>query len=282
MNLRTLLNEATQRLERAGIDAPRLSAQVLAAHCLACSKLDLLMRAEHPLTQAEAAYITAAVDRRAAGEPVAYITGVKEFYGRDFTVTPATLIPRPETEHVVEAALAGCPTGPQLFADLGTGSGCIGVTLVAERPAWRGCLVDISFAALTAAETNAATHGVQDRTHMVRGDLCAPPLASRLFDLVVSNPPYVTGAEYATLSQEVRNFEPQTALTPDPTGLTHIHALAREAARILRPGGLCLVEHGFAQGQAAMRIFADAGFWDEIEIIKDFAGLDRICRCRRV
>lgn len=281
MTLRQLLNACAERLTAAGVDAPRLSARVLAVHALGCSKPDLILRAETVPSPQAAAALEVLIARRAAGEPLAYITGRREFYGRDFAVTPATLIPRPETEEMVEAALAAGLPKEARFADLGTGSGCIAVTLAAERPGWKGCMLDISPAALAVAVRNAAGHGTLERLLPACGDLRLPPLAAGAFDLVISNPPYVSGAEYALLSPEVRNFEPVSALVPNSDGLAHIRALARTAARLLRPGGLCFVEHGAAQGEAARHIFIRAGSWAEVGTGGDMAGLDRWCRCRK-
>lgn len=281
MILREFLNVCAARLAAAGVDSPRLSARVLAAHVLGCSGLELALRAETPLSPETAQAMEALISRRAAGEPVAYVTGVKEFHGRDFAVTPAVLIPRPETEEMVEAVLAAGLPDHARFADLGAGSGCISVVLAAERPGWQGCMLDISAAALAVAARNAARHAALNRLSPVRGDLRAPPLAPAAFDLIVSNPPYVSAAEYAEISPEVRDFEPAAALVPDPGGLALIRAVARAAAWLLRPGGLCFVEHGATQGQATREIFIQAGGWAQTDTGKDLAGHDRWCRCRR-
>lgn len=281
MTLRQFLNAATARLTAAHTDAPRLAAQVLAAHALQCTRLDLALRAEDPLLPAQIAAVEALLQRREQGEPVAYIIGTREFFGRDFAVTPATLIPRPETEELVEAALRALAAPRALFADIGTGSGCIAVTLAAQRPGWQGCMLDISAAALQTANANAARHGVAQRLLAVRGDLCRLPLERGTLDLLISNPPYISADEYATLDRGVREFEPRTALTPDVTGLSHLHALALRGAEMVRAGGLCLVEHGAAQGEAVAELFANTGYWQDISTHKDMAGHDRWCQCRR-
>ena len=284
MTLRHYLNAATATLAHAGVDAPRLSAQVLTAHALGCTKLDLALRAEGELSPQDAAAAEALVRRRAGGEPVAYIVGRRDFYGRDFAVTPATLIPRPETEEMVESALRLCTGQQARFVDLGTGSGCIAVTLAAERPQWQGIMLDKSPAALEVAARNAQTLGVGERVLAVRADLCCPPLAcapAGSFDCVISNPPYVSATEMDTLSPEVRDFEPHSALTPEHTGLAHIAAIAGYAWQLLRPGGHCLLEHGHAQGQAALALFCAAGAWQECRVLRDMAGLDRYICCRK-
>lgn len=286
-SLRHCLNAATAVLSTAGVDAPRLSAQVLAAHALACTKIDLNLRAEQALSEKEQAAVQALIARRAKGEPVAYIIGKRDFYGRDFTVTGATLIPRPETEEMVERALHECKKENTLFADIGTGSGCIAVTLAAERPDWRGIMLDISKPALTVATRNAAAHGVGDKILAVHGDLQSPPLAKEAFDCVISNPPYVSGTEMTEISHEVRDFEPHSALTPEPTGLQHIAAIAKYAFHLLRPGGICLVEHGYAQGAAVLELFQQGeqakqgDDWKELRICRDLAGNDRHILCRK-
>lgn len=281
MTLRQHLNAATAAFSAAGVDSPRLSAQVLAAHALRCTKMDLVLRAEQELSPEEEAALLELVPRRVQGEPVAYIVGKKEFYGRDFAVTSATLIPRPETEEMVERTLQECALERAHFVDLGTGSGCIAVTLAAQRPQWCGIMLDISAAALTVAKENAVRHGVQDRVLSVRGDLQNPPLPQGAFDCAISNPPYVTGAEMEQLSSEVRDFEPHSALTPEETGLAHIAAMAHYAFRLLRPGGICLVEHGFAQGAAVLELFKKEQRWREAFICRDLAGHDRHIFCRK-
>lgn len=273
--LRLHIAHAARRLADAGVDAPRLSAQLLAGHALGVTKLELICRAEEPLTASQREQLDALVARRAAGEPVAYITGVREFFGRDFAVTPATLIPRPETEHLVEAALAHLPEQGVRFADGGTGSGCIAVTLCAERPAWSGVMLDISAAALAVAMDNSRRHGTENQLSAAQGDFAALPLRPRSLDLLVSNPPYVTGPEYAELSPEVRNYEPCAALTPDATGLNHIRLLIKAARRLLRPGGLLLLEHGCDQGSAVLNLFREEQFWEDARTGRDLAGRER-------
>lgn len=281
MTLRQNLNAAAATFATAGVDAPRLSAQVLAAHALRCTKMDLVMRAEQTLTPEEESALQKLVGRRALGEPVAYIVGKKEFYGRDFAVTSATLIPRPETEEMVEKALQECELEHAAFVDLGTGSGCIAVTMAAERPQWRGIMVDISASALAVAEKNATTYGVNGRVLAVRGDLQLPFFPKESLDCVISNPPYVTGAEMAELSPEVRDFEPHSALSPEDTGLAHIAAIAHCAFHLLRTGGICLVEHGYAQGPAVLELFKTGQGWQEACICCDLAGHARYIFCRK-
>jgi release factor glutamine methyltransferase len=215
------------------------------------------------------------------GEPVARILGEREFYGRLFAVTGATLVPRPETELLAELALARLPATELVFADLGTGTGCLGVSLCAERPAWKAVLADIAALALAAAMGNAARHGVEKRVLPVRGDLCTPLFQPGSLDCIVSNPPYVSEAEYRTLSPEARDFDPRSALVPGVSGLEHIQALALLGAKALRPGGLLLMEFGSAQRGAVENMFYALPEWTDIGIHRDLAGLDRCLEARR-
>ena len=279
--LKEFLREATARLVRAGADAPRLSAQLLACRVLDCTRLELELRADDALSPQQQAAFAALLDRRVLGEPVARILGEREFYGRSFAVTGATLVPRPETELLVELALARLPAAKLVVADLGTGTGCLGVSLCAERPAWKAVLADISAPALRVAADNAGRHGVAQRVLLVRGDLCAPLLQAASLEGIVSNPPYISEAEYRTLSPEVRDFDPRSALVPGASGLEHIRALAVRAAEALRPGGLLLMEFGAEQGRAVEEIFCGRPDWADIRIHKDLAGLERCLEARK-
>jgi len=281
MMLKEMLREAVERLTRAGVDAPRLSARLLACRALGCSRLDLELRADAALMPQQQAAFAALLGRRILGEPVARILGEREFYGRIFAVTGATLVPRPETELLVELALARLPAAELVFADLGTGTGCLGISLCVERPAWKAVLADISVAALGVAADNAARHGVEQRVLPVLGDVCAPLFQAASLDGVVSNPPYISEAEYRTLPPEVRDFDPRSALVPGVSGLEHIRALASRAAEALRPGGLLLMEFGAEQGRAVEEIFCALPDWADIRIHRDLAGLERCLEARR-
>jgi len=275
MILKEILREATAHLARAGADAPRLSAQLLACRVLGCTRLELETRADDALLPQQRAAFEKLLDRRILGEPVARVLGEREFYGRIFAVTGATLVPRPETELLAELALARLPAEDLVFADLGTGTGCLGVSLCAERPAWSAVLADISAPALAVAMDNAGRHGVEKRVLPVRGDLCAPLFQAGSLDCIVSNPPYVSEAEYRTLSREVRDFDPLCALVSGVSGLEHIRALALRAAEALRPGGLLLMEFGAEQGRAVEDLFRCRPDWADMRIHSDLAGLDR-------
>ena len=291
--LRALLGQFTERLAAAEVDSPRLSAEVLLAHSLKISRQDLLKKlilepdacvAPEILAKAETS-----VARRESGEPVAYIVGAKEFYGRDFAVTPATLIPRPETELLVEAALAFSAThsschGPLSFLDLGTGSGAIAVTVALELPSWHGVAVDISGDALAVAQKNAQTLGVANLDFLLC-DFLGPSLPQGPFGMVLSNPPYVSEDEYSAISHEVKGFEPRSALVPkiaSATGLEYLCAILGLAENILVPGGLLLMEIGYTQGDALMEQTAALSAWKDCRVIPDLAGLPRVFQAIRM
>lgn len=270
-------------------DAPHLTAQVLAGHVLGLGRAGLITHAATPVAPQDAAHVRELARRRRQGEPLAYLVGCKEFFSRSFAVSRATLIPRPETEEMCEAVLAALPPAPLRFADIGTGTGCIGLTLLAERPRWRGLLADIDAAALAVARENALNLSIA--ANLLAADMCALPLAAGSLDLVVSNPPYVSPGAYATLAVEVRGFEPPHALVPqrgrglprlpDPQGLGLVATLAGEAARVLRPGGYIYVEHGAEQGAAVRGIFATSGLWRDVGTGVDLAGHERWCHAQR-
>ena len=235
---------ATARLS--GTESPALAVTLLLCHVLGIDKVALIAHSEEEIPPRAEAELDALLERRLAGEPVAYLLGRREFYGRDFSVNSHTLIPRPETEHLIEAALEFFQGREEIrFLDLGTGSGCIAVTLAAERPSWHGTAVDISAGALEVAGANAGAHGVSDRVRFLQADFTKPmPLVGEGFDLVISNPPYISEEEYAALDDGVRNFEPRSALVPGPEGLEHPRAVEAAARALLKEGGLLLMEHG--------------------------------------
>lgn len=288
------LAAATEILRSADVDSPRLSAELILGHVTKLSRVQLATWPERQILPEQAADLAALLARRAAGEPSAYLIGYREFFGRNFQVNAHTLIPRPETELLVQDALdtfnAPGETAAVRFADLGTGSGCIAVTLCAERPAWRGVAVDISPDTLAVAADNAKVHGVTSRLRLLCADFTRPLLARSSLDLVVSNPPYVSTAEYRELSPEVRDFEPARALVPplsavpsgktESNGLEHAACVVRAAAEALRPGGVLLIEHGWAQG-AAVRVLLENNMWENTCTCSDLAGLDRFVRAKR-
>jgi release factor glutamine methyltransferase len=273
MNVETCLRVIARRLVDQGIVDPavaRIEARLLAQEALGTGQTWLIAHGTDTLTPARIAAIEALTRRRLAGEPMAYILGEREFHGRVFRVSPATLIPRPETEHLVEAALARGPTQARVL-DIGTGSGCIAITLKLERPDWRVTGVDISHAALEVARGNADRLGAE--IDWLESDLFAA-LSGRTYDLIVSNPPYVAESDPHMSQGDVR-FEPRSALTSGDDGLDAIRAVITQAGVHLSASGWLLLEHGWDQAEPVGRLLASAGF-TEIFLERDLAGLARV------
>lgn len=279
------IKEVIQRSESrlSGVDSPRLSAELLVAHGLGCSRLNLTLDRDRALSPDELAAVESLVDRREAGEPVAYILGTKEFYGLDFAVSPAVLIPRPETEHIVEAVEDAFDKGGVFrFADLGTGSGILAVTIATLFPKASGVAVDISPEALAVAKHNAATHGVAGRVDFQLLDFTKEAVEGE-FDLIVSNPPYVTEREFDEASREVTDFEPTGALVSGEDGLDHVRAMLPGIVTVLKQGGRLLMEIGCGQGGSVARIVTNNHpEFGEVTVLKDLAGLDRVVSTKRL
>ena len=263
------LAEAVRHLAGAGIADPARDARRLLAHALGLPAARLTLVLGDPLSPAAAAAFAAAIAERARHRPVAQITGSRSFWGRDFLVTADTLDPRPETETLVAAALAR-PAARVL--DLGTGTGCILLSLLAEWPGATGLGTDVSAAALDVARRNAAALGLGDRAGFVLADWAAD--LSGPFDLIVSNPPYIAQDEIAGLSPDVRDWEPMLALSPGGDGLAAYRAILPQTAALLAPDGRVLVEIGAAQGPAVAAIGRAAGF--AASILPDLDGRDRV------
>lgn len=281
-----LLREAVERLRPSGVRTPRLDAECLLTAVLGCDRAGLYgWRGEVPAQGASR--FAALLDRRAAREPVAYLTGVREFWSLPLRVTPAVLIPRPETEALVEAIL-GCLAdrrGDSLtVADLGTGSGAIAIALAIELPEARLLAVDVSAEALAVAAENARRFRVDRRVTFLQGDWTAPLFAARLtgaLDVLVANPPYIPTADLATLDPEVSLFEPPLALDGGPDGLTFHRELAAQAPRLLRPGGWLAVEVGAGQADQVRSLLASAPELAVHPVVRDLARRDRVCLARR-
>lgn len=271
------LREAALGLQAVS-DSARLDAEVLLAHAAGRPRAWLLARGRDPLDDAVAQRFAALLARRAEGQPVAYLTGAREFWSREFRVTPAVLIPRPETEHLVEAVLERLAAGePCRIADLGTGSGIIAVTLGLERPAWRILGVDIDPAALAVARGNAARLGA-DNVAFLRSDWMEGTAARAHFDCIVANPPYIAHDDPHLGRGDVR-FEPRHALTAADDGMGALRTIAAQAAARLRPGGWLALEHGCGQGAATESALRHAGY-AEIAQCRDLAGHVRITVAR--
>jgi release factor glutamine methyltransferase len=276
--VRRLLEWTEEFLRKKGVEAPRLEAQILLAHALGCKKIDLYVRHEEEPPESKRAAFRDMIKKRAEGMPVAYLVGYRDFYSLDFAVTPAVLIPRPETETLVMEALRVVkPLDAPRVLDVGTGSGCIAVTIARQHKTARVTATDLSADALAVAGTNAQRHGVTDRVTFVQGDLFVP-VSPEAFDLVVSNPPYIAREEFASLEPGVRDFEPRLALDGGIDGLDYYRRIANEVPRVLRPGGTVLVEIGATQEPAVRDLFAAQ--LEPGPTFKDRAGRPRVVSAR--
>jgi release factor glutamine methyltransferase len=273
----TLL-QAAQTLSAAGCDAPRLDAEVLLAHVLGQDRAWLYAHPEYPLDPNQLGGFQALIARRAEREPVAYLTGHKEFFGLDFVVAPGVLIPRPETERLVEIALqileAGSSSETLAIVDVGTGSAAIAVTLATHVRAAHVVAVDISAAALAIARHNAIRHGVAGRVDCLLGDLLTPLKGP--FHLITANLPYLSQADLAAAPPEVARWEPRLALAGGPDGLADIRRLLTTAASRLHPAGTLLAEIGAGQGADVLALANRHFPRATVEIAQDYAGLDRV------
>ncbi|HTS13778.1 MAG TPA: HemK/PrmC family methyltransferase [Candidatus Limnocylindrales bacterium] len=336
-DIRSALKQGIARLRAARVPSHTLAAELLLMHALGRDRTWLYSHPESPVDASAAESYFALIARRAAGEPTQYLTGKQEFWGLEFEVTPAVLIPRPETEHVIEVALellgprgikidlrTGAPAPPLRIADVGTGSGCIAVALARELPHAEIFATDISEAALEVARRNAARHAVSDRIHFLLCDLLGPFLPSPLtphpsplggrslpvgrhgfssdmnaaflagvstpeatnsfsplaphpspLDLIVSNPPYVSRDAAHTLPREVRDHEPHGALFGGPAGGEIYPRLISQAASLLAPGGILVLELGYDSGPR-VRALLEQGPWSHLKITNDLAGIPRV------
>lgn len=265
------LRAAMEALREAGVDSPQLDAQLMMARAVGATRLDVVAHPERVLSQCEQVHFHEMLARRAARYPLAYILGEKEFFGLSFEVTPAVLIPRPETEILVEQVLSRVE-GVATIVDVGTGSGAIAVALAVNLPAARVWATDTSDEALKVARANAEKHAVSERVSMVLGDLLEPMiLAGQQYDVVVSNPPYIPSAVIATLEPEVL-CEPVGALDGGADGLDVYPGLFAQAAACTR---LVAVEFGIGQGDSVANIAKAEGF-SRVEIVRDLAGIERV------
>ena len=271
-----LLRHAEEELATAPFHPPRREARLLLSRVLGWNEARLLSRGETRIGRASATCFRQLLQRRLTGEPVAYLLGEKEFYGRRFDVDPRVLIPRPETEHLVEATLRiELPPSPRIL-DLGTGSGCLAVTLACEIPGALVTAVDRSIGATAVASKNIARHGVQDRVALLSGDL-ASAIDVRHFDLVVSNPPYVDPDE--TVSVEIADFEPAAAVFAPDDGLSIVRRLLTGLSPLAAGAPLC-IEIGAGQAAAVERLLASSPF-ELLEILPDLAAIPRVVVARR-
>jgi release factor glutamine methyltransferase len=280
------ITEGAARLRAAGIDRERHSAGLLLRNVMGVDRTHLLTRSEQEVDDSHYRSYLALIERRAAGEPVQYLTGCQEFYGLEFTVTPDVLIPRPETEFLVERVITIIDESrldSPLIVDVGTGSGCVAVTLAFQLPRARLIATDASRAALNVALENAARHGVGDRIEFWEGDLLTP-LDGRGFenavDVLASNPPYVEEASRESLQREVRDWEPHEALFGGADGLSFYRRLLADGWKYLRPGGHLVVEIGYGQLDSITESIA-ASSWKLVDVTRDLQDIPRTLTMRK-
>ena len=274
-----LLQWTTEYFQRNNVSEPRTSAEVLLAHVLAEDRLFLYLNYDRPMETSELTAYRACIKRRLGGEPNQYITGLQEFWSLPLRVSPDVLIPRPETEVLVEAVLGFLDTAdPNVnILDLGTGSGAIAIALARELPAARIVAADLSMAALRLAQENAKSTQVDERIFFVRSDMFgAIPGGSQKFKVVVTNPPYISHDEMSELPREIRDFEPHHALEGGPDGLTAIRHIIAEVPTILSQAGALIMEMGADQAESVSALVTDSQHYESYRIIKDYSGLDRV------
>jgi release factor glutamine methyltransferase len=282
MMVHDILNDSAKALEAADIPSARLDAEVLLAFCLDCDRLDFLKNPEMALDKTQMAVFQKLIDRRLRWEPVAYMTGRKDFWTFTLEVNKNVLIPRPDTEVIVEEILniaKKSETARIKILDIGTGSGAIAIALACEIPHALVTATDISQAALVVARRNAESLGLQNQIDFRPGDLWEP--VEGVFDIIASNPPYIGAQEYEELPEGVRSFEPREALFAGESGFEFYEKLIYQASDYLEKKGWLLLEIGARQEKEVRRIMEAAGFYDNIEMRRDYAGLPRVIKARR-
>jgi len=282
MQLKQALSSAIERLEAADMGSPRMNAEVLLMFVLGVNRAYLYAHPERELTAEEEARYDEVLAQRATGMPSQYITGHQEFWGLDFVVTPAVLIPRPETEHLVETVLelARGIARPKLV-DVGTGSGCVALALAHELKSAAVYAVDVSADALEIAGANAARLRLDGRVHFTQSNVLEALAGVHDFDFVVSNPPYVGFGEADKVQKSVRDFEPRVAVFAGEQGLDVIGALIEQAHRALKPGGWLAMEIGYSMRDAAVNLLSPT-MWEDVRVVPDLQGIPRVVAARKV
>jgi len=279
--IQKLLSWVTEYFTGKSIDSPRLSAEWLLCYALGIKRIELYTQFNKVVGQEQLLQLHELVKRAGTHEPIAYLTGKKEFYSLEFEITKDCLIPRPETEILVERAIEFLRTrnGEQFVCDLCTGSGCVAVAIARNFANCRIVATDISDTALAIAEKNVAKHGLMNRIKLLQGDLFEPVIAGlgpAKFDLIVCNPPYVSEPDYEKLAPNVKNFEPKSALTAGQDGLDIIKKIIADASRHLKPTGTLMLEIGNEQGNAVRELLNTARYFGAVKIEKDYSNLDRL------
>lgn len=283
--VKALLDWTADHFRKKGADLAdaRKDARLLLAHVLGCPPIECLARFEDVPTDTERTRFKDLIRRRGDGWPVAYLIGHREFYLLSFEVTPAVLVPRPDTETLVMEVLNRLKGKPApAVLDLGTGSGCVAVSVAHHAKTAVVTAVDVSPDAIEVAKRNAAKHGVADRVTFLTGDLFAPVPAGATFDVIASNPPYIAPGEFAELAPDVRDHEPRVALDGGPDGLAFYRRIAADAGRFLSAGGSVVVEVGWTQDAAVRAIFAARPEWAVGDSVKDLGGRWRVVTATRV
>ena len=282
MELKQALASAVDRLEAAEVGSPRINAEVLLMFVLGVHRAYLYAHPERELTPGEEARYNEALAQLATGMPSQYITGHQEFWGLDFVVSPAVLIPRPETEHLVETVLELARDVPRpRIADVGTGSGCVALALAHEMKSAEVYAVDVSADALEIARANAARLQLDARVRFVQGDVLAALAARHDFDFVVSNPPYVGFGEADKVQKSVRDFEPRIAVFAGEQGLDVIAPLVEQAHQALKPGGWLAVEIGYSMRDAVLNLLSPT-MWEDVRVVPDLQGIPRVVAAEKV
>ena len=280
--IKALLLWTTDFLAKKGIENPKNDAMILLAHVLKCKKVDLHVNFDQQPSEAERNRFKELIHRRVAAWPVAYLVGYRDFYLLSFEVLPAVLVPRPETETLVVDALAflKAKTAPAVL-DIGTGSGCIGISIAHQKKDSHVTAVDISPDALAVAQRNAAKHSVADRMTFLQGDLFEPIAAGSTFDLIASNPPYIAANEFAELDPDVRDHEPRVALDGGADGLIFYRRIAAAVGPFLKPGGKLLLEIGSTQDADVRALLAERPELEVGPTLKDDAKHTRVVTARK-
>ena len=278
--VRMVLDWTIEHLKKHGSESPRLDAEILLAHARGCQRIQLYTNYETPLEPEERQIMRELVKRRSTLEPVAYLVGFREFFGLNFEVGPGVLIPRPDTETLVVTLLEAAKEmeQPEMLRvlDVCTGSGCIAVSVAANCPRADVTAVEIDEVVVEVATKNADANDVSDRVNILHGDLFKPLGPEALFEIIASNPPYITNAEMKDLQPDVKLHEPDLALRGGADGLDVVRNLVNGAPRRLVPGGVLLLEIGCNQAKAVQKLFADAGMFEPAEIVKDLGGRSRV------